>query len=158
MYLLPIDYGAFGRLAYVGVFLVTVIATGTFVLPIPYLAIVAKIAATVGPAWLIVVVAALGSVLGDSTGWFVGRAGERLVSRDGRVYRWMLRVAADPIRASLVLCLLAIPPDPLFDVAGLAAGALGVSYRTFFVSLLVGRIVHFALLVLIAIGLETALR
>ncbi len=153
VYALPIDYGALGHYAYVGVFLITLIASGAFVLPIPYLPIVAKVAALVGPAWLVVLVAALGSVIGDSTGWYVGRVGRRFV-REGAVMRWMRRVASDPPLAALTLCALAIPPNPVFDVAGLGAGALHVSYRVFFVSVLVGRIVHFALVAVAGLGLE----
>ncbi len=157
VYFLPIDYRTFGGSAYAGVFVLAFVASGAFVLPIPYLPIVARIAATVGPAWVVVLVAAFGSVLGDSTGWYVGRAGKSIV-REGKAYRWVRHVAGDPVLAGLLLCALAIPPDPLFDVAGLAAGALGVRYRTFFISVLIGRSLHFALVAIIAIGLETVLR
>ncbi len=153
VYVLPIDYGAFGHYAYAGVFLITLIASGAFVLPIPYLPIVAKVAAVVGPAWVVVLVAALGSVIGDSTGWYVGRIGRRFVP-EGTVVRWIRRVASHPPLAALTLCALAVPPNPAFDVAGLAAGAMRVSYRLFFVSVLAGRIVHFALVALVGLGLE----
>src|SRR5262249_24846635 len=46
----PIDYQALGNYGYLGVFLVTLITTGAFVLPIPYLAIIFKAATFLNPA------------------------------------------------------------------------------------------------------------
>jgi len=44
-------------------------------------------------------------------------------------------------RGTLVMFLMAIVPNPLFDVAGLAAGALEMPLRRFFLAVLAGKII-----------------
>jgi len=41
----------------------------------------------------------------------------------------------------------AVPPNPVFDVAGLAAGAVGVRYSVFFVSVFAARLIRLAVIV-----------
>src|SRR6267378_4287700 len=118
VYLAPIDYGAFTSFAYVGVFVVTFFANALIAIPIPYIPIVAHIGATAGMPWLVVVLGALASVLGESVAFLAGRAEEGLVSE-----------------------------HPIFDVAVLAAGAVGVRYRVFFVAVFAARLIRLAVIV-----------
>jgi membrane protein YqaA with SNARE-associated domain len=53
-----------------------------------------------------------------------------------------------------VLFLLAAPPNPLFDVAGLTAGALGLPFWLFFVAVLLGRMIRMTIFVLIGMGIR----
>jgi membrane protein DedA with SNARE-associated domain len=48
---------------------------------------------------------------------------------------------------------LAVPLNPLFDVAGLAAGAMGMRYRVFFIAVFAARIVRFALIIWLGVML-----
>jgi membrane protein YqaA with SNARE-associated domain len=59
---------------------------------------------------------------------------------------------ARPWLAGAVLFVLAAPPNPAFDVAGLAAGALGVRYAVFFAAVFCARIVRLGVLAWIAIN------
>ena len=93
--------------------------------------------------WLVVLLGALGSVLGESVAFAVGRAGER-VARESQWWRRLERLFTKPWLAGVSLFVLAVPPNPLFDVAGLAAGALGVRYLVFFVAVFVARILRLA--------------
>ena len=115
-------------------------------LPIPYLPVVGQLARTAEFVPLVVLTAAFASVLGESVAYAIGRIEKELFS-DHPVYRRLQRLVGRPIRASLVLFVLAVPLNPLFDVAGLAAGALGIPYRIFFWSVFIGRLVRFAILV-----------
>jgi membrane protein YqaA with SNARE-associated domain len=146
VYLAPIDYGAFTSFAYVGAFVVTFLANALIAIPIPYIPIVAHIGATAAMPWLVVVLAALASVLGESVAFLAGRAEEGLVS-EHPVYRRVHRVAERPLLAGAMLFLFAVPPNPIFDVAGLAAGAVGVPYRVFFVSVFAARLIRLAVIV-----------
>ncbi len=145
VYLLPLDYGALGALAYPGVFLITFIANATTFIPVPYIPVVAHVARTADLVWLVVLLGALGSVLGESVAFAVGRAEERALE-DHRWYRRLHSLLARPVRAGLFLFFFAVPLNPLFDVSGLAAGALGVPYRVFFLSVFLARVVRLGLI------------
>jgi uncharacterized membrane protein YdjX (TVP38/TMEM64 family) len=137
VYLAPIDYGAFTSFAYLGALIV---------IPIPYVPIVAHIGATAGLPWLVVVLGALGSVLGESVAFLAGRAELGLVS-EHPIYRRLHRVAQRPLLAGIILFAFALPPNPLFDVGGLAAGAVGMSYRVFFAAVFAARLIRLAVIV-----------
>jgi membrane protein YqaA with SNARE-associated domain len=153
VFFLPIDYGAFGRYAYVGVFLITLIANATVIIPIPYPAVIARVATQADSLALVILAGALGSVLGESVAFFVGRSGRGAVE-DTRFYRWVQHQMRHPWRAFAVLFGLAAPPNPAFDVAGLAAGALGLPYWMFFTAVLLGRLIRIAVFVLVGLGLR----
>ncbi|MDQ2912598.1 MAG: VTT domain-containing protein [Chloroflexota bacterium] len=124
----------------------TFLANALIAIPIPYIPIVAHIGATAGMPWLVVVLGALASVLGESVAFLAGRAQEGLVS-EHPVYRRVHRVAERPFLAGAMLFAFAVPPNPIFDVAGLAAGAVGVGYRVFFVSVSAARLIRLAVIV-----------
>lgn len=141
----PVNYRALGMFAYVGVFLLCFVANATTFIPVPYIPVVAHVAATVQLVPLLVLAAALGSVLGESVSYVVGRAGTGIVEEHAfwrRIETWIAR----PWRAGVVLFLLAVPLNPLFDVAGLAAGALGLRYRVFFASVFLARVVRMSVI------------
>jgi membrane protein YqaA with SNARE-associated domain len=142
----PIDYGAFTSFAYLGAFIVTLLANALIIIPIPYVPIVAHIGATAEFPWLVVALGALGSVLGESVAFLAGRAELGLISEQP-IYRRLHRVAQRPLLAGVLIFAWAIPPNPLFDVGGLAAGAVGVSYRVFFVAVFAARLIRLAVIV-----------
>lgn len=146
VFMLPIDYRVFGAWAYPGVFLITFLANAAIALPIPYVPVVLQVARSVDIVPLVVATAALASVLGESVAYAVGRIEKDLFS-DHALYRRLQRVVGKPLRAGLVLFILSVPLNPLFDVAGLAAGALGISYRLFFWSVFIGRVVRWTVII-----------
>ncbi len=154
VFMLPIDYRVFGAWAYPGVFIVTFIANAAIALPVPYLPIVGQVARTVDNVPLVVATAALASVLGESVAYAIGRV-EKDMFTDHPVYVRLQRLVGRPWRASLALFVLATPLNPLFDVAGIAAGALGIPYRIFFWSVFAARLVRFTILV---VGVAALLR
>jgi membrane protein YqaA with SNARE-associated domain len=146
LYFAPIDYRALTTFAYAGAFLVCLVANAVVAIPIPYIPVIAHIGATAESPALVVALAALGSVLGESVAFVVGRAEQGLVS-EHPLYKRLHRLAERKWLAGLVLFGLAVPLNPLFDVAGLAAGAMGMRYRVFFVAVFTARIVRMALIV-----------
>lgn len=136
-----------GALGYLGVFLITLISNATIVVPIPYFGLVAALS----PGLNIIGVAiagALGSVVGESVGFFVGRSG-RGVLEHTRFYRWVQRQLEHPWRAFFVLFLLSAPPNPAFDVAGITAGAMGLPYWLFLSAVFLARLIRFGLIAII---------
>jgi membrane protein YqaA with SNARE-associated domain len=152
VYLAPIDYRGLTNFAYAGAFLVCLLANAVVAIPIPYIPIIAHIGATAESPALVVVLAALGSVIGESVAYVVGRAEQGLVS-EHPLYKRLHRLAERKWLAGLVLFGLAVPLNPLFDVAGLAAGAMGMRYRVFFIAVFVARIVRLALIVWLGVML-----
>ena len=147
IYWLKIDYRIFGAYAYLGVFIVTLIANATTIVPVPYITIVACIAGQSDSLVLVALAGALGSALGESVAFFIGRSG-RAIAEETRFYGWVKRQLQHPWRAFAVLFGLAAPINPAFDIAGLAAGALGVPYWLFFTAVFLGRMIRFWLVAL----------
>jgi membrane protein YqaA with SNARE-associated domain len=141
-----------GNYAAFGVFLVTLIANATVIIPVPYPAVIASVAAHSDNLALVIAAGALGSTLGESVAFFVGRSG-RAVVEDTRFYRWVQRHMRQPWRAFAILFGLSAPPNPAFDVAGLAAGALGLPYWLFFAAVFLGRMLRIGLFVLVGVQL-----
>jgi len=152
VYLAPIDYRAFASFAYAGAFLICFVANAVVAIPIPYIPVIAHIGATADSAALVVALGALGSVLGESVAFVVGRAEQGLVS-EHPLYKRLHRLAERKWIAGLVLFGLAVPLNPLFDVAGLAAGAMGMRYRVFFIAVFAARLVRLALIVWLGVML-----
>ncbi len=133
--------------SYLGVFLVTLLANATTIVPTPYIPIVACVAGQSDNLPLVIAAGALGSALGESVAFFIGRSGRGLV-QETRLYAWVHGQMRHPSRAFLVLFLFGAPPNPLFDVAGLAAGALGLPYWLFFSAVFLARIIRIWLIAL----------
>jgi membrane protein YqaA with SNARE-associated domain len=132
--------GRWGPFAYVAVFGVTALANASVIVPIPYPGVVARFASVLNDLWGVALAGAAGSTVGETTAFLVGRAGKGIVE-DTRFYRWLKHQLRTPGRAFVVLFLLSAPPNPFFDIAGLTAGTLGVSFPVFFGATFLGRII-----------------
>jgi membrane protein YqaA with SNARE-associated domain len=146
----PFDYTGLKGLAYPGAFLITLISNAAVVLPVPYIPIVMHIARTADSVVLVVLLAALGSALGESVAFGVGRVEKELL--DGHPwFEKLRRFFKHERRAFFFLLFFAMPLNPVFDVGGFGAGALGIRFKTFFVAVALGRIVRFALIAFLGI-------
>jgi uncharacterized membrane protein YdjX (TVP38/TMEM64 family) len=104
-------------------FTASVISSATLFLPVPGLAITTLVGSLLNPM-SVGVVAGIGQTLGEMTGYMAGYSGQGLVNRSktyDRVEGWMKR---NEFMGELVIFALALIPNPLFDAAGMAAGAL----------------------------------
>jgi uncharacterized membrane protein YdjX (TVP38/TMEM64 family) len=131
------NYGAWGYLAAFGI---TALANASVVVPVPYPGLIALLASVMNDVVGVAIAGAAGSTVGETTAFFVGRAGRGVVENT-RFYRRLHRELRTPLRAWIVLFLLSAPPNPFFDVAGLTAGSLGVSFPIFFTATFAGRII-----------------
>ena len=105
---------------YAGVAVTALIASGGLVIPMPALATACTAGALLNP-WMVALIAGTAEGLGELTGYFLGYSGRGILNQ-GRLYlrleAWMVR------RGWLVLFLVALVPNPIFDVVGITAGAL----------------------------------
>lgn len=142
----------FGRLGYLGAFIVAAVANATVFIPVPYYPLIARLAQVLN-VWGVILAAAAGSALGESVAFFVGRSGRGAVQQT-RINRWMQRQMRHPWRAGAVLFAASAPPNPAFDVAGLIAGAFGVPLWLFLLSTFLGRIVRMSLVVFAGLAFD----
>jgi len=113
------------------------LSSATLILPAPGLALTA-LAATAGDPVVVGVVAGLGQAVGELTGYLAGWSGRTLLPDNPttrRLTRWLQR------RGVLVIAVLALIPNPLFDVAGIAAGALRMPVLQYLGAAAVGKII-----------------
>jgi len=145
-YFIPFDYTILGDYAVAGVFVLTAVATATIVVPVPYIPIIMHIAQQhhdISTLLWIALAAGAGSVIGEISGYMVGRTGRQAFATT-RFSRWVAAQMTHPVRAFLALFALSAPPNPLFDVAGIAAGAFGVPFWLFASAVFAGRFVRMA--------------
>ncbi|MCL5257167.1 MAG: VTT domain-containing protein [Chloroflexi bacterium] len=136
--LLPFDYSAMGSYGYLGVFAVTLLASGGLVVPVPYLAIVVAAGTYLNPV-LVGLVAGLAASLGELTGYILGYSGRGVAEKVPFYHKaegWMNRYGLATI------FVLSVVPNPLFDAAGLAAGALRVRVSRFWMVCFVGKTIR----------------
>jgi membrane protein YqaA with SNARE-associated domain len=129
---------------YAGVFVINLVGAASILLPSPAAASVfgggALLDDLLGvPAFLWVgLIAGLGETLGEFSGYAAGYGG-RIVFESRpeyeRVRSWMER------HGMVSMFLLSVFPNPLFDLAGVAAGAVRMPVRRFFTSVLAGKVV-----------------
>jgi len=111
-------------LKYLAIFVISMAASATLVIPIPGLALTSLIGAvSLGPwdpLW-IGIASGIGASIGESTGYLLGYSGRMAIpdtKNYERVVGWMSRWG------NLTIFLLAFLPNPLFDLAGIASGIL----------------------------------
>jgi membrane protein YqaA with SNARE-associated domain len=125
----------FGRYGYPGVFLVSMLGNATIILPAPSLAVVSVMGSVLNP-YLVGLCAGAGEALGELTGYLAGYSG-RAVIEDQKNYERIVRWSQK--HGLWVVLMLSIFPNPLFDLAGIAAGALKVPLRQFLLVCWIGK-------------------
>lgn len=136
--LVPVDWERLKNLGYLGVFLIMLLSSGSMVLPVPGLAAVFAGGLLQLNPILLGIAGGLGSALGELTGYMAGYGGRAIVEdsrRYAQVEGWMRRYGLPTI---FVLSLI---PNPLFDIAGFAAGALRVPLWRFLAACAAGKII-----------------
>lgn len=105
---------------YLGVFVISVITCSSIVVPVPGWILVATMGAILNPI-LVGIISGLGGTLGEMTGYLLGYGGRIAIENVtiyNRMVQWMKRWG------SITIFVLALIPNPLFDIAGAAAGLL----------------------------------
>ena len=130
---------ALQQAGYLGVALTALLASSSMVLPVPALATVCAASTFLVPLY-VGLVASGAETVGELTGYFLGYSGRGVVG-EGRVSQrlgtWMR------LRGWLLLFLLAFIPNPVFDLAGVTAGALRYPLERFLAVVLIGKILKF---------------
>jgi uncharacterized membrane protein YdjX (TVP38/TMEM64 family) len=105
---------------YAGSFLLSILGNATILLPAPWLIFVFTMGARFHP-FGVALASGTGAAIGEMSGYLAGYSGQTVID-DSKTYKrlvdWMDR------HGNLTVLVLAFIPNPLFDLAGIAAGAL----------------------------------
>ncbi len=138
-------------LGYVGIFLINFFATAAWFVPIPPVAGQAAIVAGAHTLWKpwVILAGSAGMTLAESTAYVVGVLGRGLTHDEqirfrGRLGRWLQRGSALVNRfmqrhGFLTLLVLAGVPNPVFEFAGIAAGAVQMNFWKFLLAVGIGK-------------------
>jgi len=129
-------------LGYAGAFLIMLIGNATVIFPVPGLIFVVAMGSTLNP-WLVGLCAGPGAALGEMTGYLAGYGGAAPLEQTAlyrRFDRWMDRYGP------LVVFILAVIPNPVFDMAGLLAGASHMPWWQFLLAATLGKTIQAMLL------------
>ncbi|NLN71007.1 MAG: VTT domain-containing protein [Chloroflexi bacterium] len=128
-------------LGYPGVFLFSVLANATILVPLPGVVFTSAMGAVFHPFW-VSIAAGAGAALGELSGYMAGFSGRAVVEKShryDRVVGWMRKYG------DLTILFLAFVPNPVFDLAGVLAGMLKMPVGKFLLYCLVGKILKMML-------------
>lgn len=128
-----------------GVFLVCFIANSAILLPAPSALVVIQYSMTLDPV-AVAISGALGAALGEMVGFMAGECGHYCVN--GKIIRKIEEHM--PRHPYLFIFAFSALPLPLFDVAGVMAGAIGLNKYKFYIACFAGKLLK--MLVLVWIG------
>jgi uncharacterized membrane protein YdjX (TVP38/TMEM64 family) len=121
---------------YPGIFLFSILANATIIIPMPGVLFTSAMGAIFNP-WWVALAAGSGAAIGELSGYLAGLSGRDLIGKSktsDKVEYWVKRYGG------LAIFLLAFIPNPLFDMAGLTAGALKMKVLHFFFFLWLGKL------------------
>jgi membrane protein YqaA with SNARE-associated domain len=124
---------------YLGIFLVSLIGSSTIILPLPSAVLIFTSATVLNP-FLLAVSAALGCVIGELTGFFIGKGGRSVIEK-----RWKKDVKKteklfEKYGGFWIILMFAATPLP-DDIVGIVAGALKYPLKKFFLASFIGKLI-----------------
>ncbi len=154
------DLESFG---FAGIFLANFLGTATVFVPVPGLTAAGQALIVAGSQTLwtpgVVIAGASGMTLAESTAYLAGAVGrgvaeERPMPLAGRFGRWLRRAAGwvDWLMARYgfaTLLVLSAVPNPLFEFAGITAGAVRMKFWRFLLAVAIGKTTRVIILVIV---------
>lgn len=125
----------------VGLFVISIIGNATIILPAPVI-LTAFIGGAIFNPLAVTLVVAFGATIGELTGYLAGYGGSEIAGGEvklKKVKAWMDKYGL------WTLFVLAAIPNPLFDLAGIVAGATKVPVYKYFLVVFAGKIIKFAI-------------
>ena len=129
---------------YPGIFLISLLSSATIIIPAPSLALVPVVGSVLNPFW-VGLCAGAGEALGELSGYAAGYSGRAVIEKRDqyeRMVAWTQRYGL------WVILVLSIIPNPFFDLAGVAAGALRIPLLRFLLTCWVGKTIKTTLVAL----------
>ena len=120
---------------YPGIFLISLLANATILLPAPGVAVVFAMGSVFQPAF-VALAAGVGATVGEISAYAAGFSGQAVLEHTSvyaQIVPWMRRFGG------LTTFVLAAVPNPFFDLAGMAAGAVRMPFVPFIIWCLLGK-------------------
>jgi uncharacterized membrane protein YdjX (TVP38/TMEM64 family) len=124
---------------YVGIFLISIAANATIIIPLPGVAFTTAMGAIFNPIG-VAVASGLGAAFGELSGYLAGFSGQGVMERAALYHRLTKWMSEHQNLAYLLIVVVAFIPNPLFDLAGMAAGALKLPLWKFLIACAIGKI------------------
>ena len=129
---------SYGYIAFLLVFAVSLLSSSTIFIPTPGIAFTLAAAAIWDP-FLVAIAAGTGDAIGEMTAYWAGYVGEKIIVAEHmpayqKAASWMNRYGAWAIFG------VALVPVVLFDLVGLAAGALKIRWWKFLIAAWCGKV------------------
>ncbi len=137
-----------GRYGYPGIFLFSMASSATIFLPAPGIAVIFATGSVLNPI-LVGIAAGLGDAIGELTGYVAGASGRAIIEDRERYQRLVEKMRRYGL---FILFFLAAIPNPTFDLAGIAAGALRFPVSRFLLACWAGKTVKAILVALLGAG------
>jgi uncharacterized membrane protein YdjX (TVP38/TMEM64 family) len=141
------------HLGYLGAFLIPLIANATIFVPIPGVWVIFAMGAIFNPFFL-AIFAGLGAAAGELSGYLLGFSGQGLAERSKLYDRVFGFMESHRGWSGLIILVMAVIPNPFFDLAGIAAGTLKMPILYFYFFCALGSIIK---MLAFAYGGSTAL-
>jgi len=124
---------------YLGVFLINLVGSATIIFPTPSI-VATFVGGSIYNPLLVGIFSGIGAGLGELTGYLAGYGGSALIKENKnykRIEKWM------SINGFLTILILAIIPNPFFDISGIFSGATHYSLKKFLTAVLIGKTIRF---------------
>jgi uncharacterized membrane protein YdjX (TVP38/TMEM64 family) len=135
-------FGHLGGYGYVGIFILSILGNSTIIIPAPTF-ITTFVGGVILNPFAVGLVSALGASIGELTAYFAGFGGKVFIKEE-KMYKkieyWMHK------RGSLTVFILAVIPNPFFDLAGIFSGLTNYSLKKFMLATFLGKSVKFILI------------
>jgi membrane protein DedA with SNARE-associated domain len=120
IYIFRDSFRHLASLGYIGIFLLSILANATIILPAPGVAFVFGMGAVFNP-FFVALAAGAGAAIGELSGYIAGYSGQTIIQRsryEQQLEGWMKK------NGGWTILIFAFIPNPLFDIAGMIAGML----------------------------------
>lgn len=124
---------------YAGIFAINLLGNATVIFPAPTF-ISAFIGGALFNPLLVGIAAGTGAAIGESTGYLVGLAGKSSLKNHGKYKRLRGWITT---HGPLTIFFLALIPNPLFDLAGIVSGMVGLPFYQFLSFTILGKTLRF---------------
>ena len=129
---------------YIGVFLVSLISSASIIFPIPIFILIFTFGSILNP-FLLALVAAIGSTIGETTGYLLGLGGKEILEkRYGRQLKMIKKMFQKYGSIAWIIILGASPlPD---DIAGIFCGVIKYDFKKYFIATFIGKLILYLIL------------
>ena len=126
----------YSEIGYFGVLIACMASTATILLPAPGIIVVLQYAYDLNDFYVILI-GALGTALGEITGYLIGYSGSKLINCRTDNY-FFNKIKEKPYFA---VFLFSVIPLPLFDLIGVCSGIIRLNYFKFFCVCFIGKFI-----------------